>query len=217
VGLSHLFELNRVQIRGNQYGWVNTDVDCLPGMPLEIQASGSIDFNNFPGWGDEFTPDGDPSSQSREGALGWGSPYPCQHGQLVARIGHSAVFPVGVYKNFHSRDRGPLFLGHNDTKKVDDNGGAFEVRVCMPVQAIRKRPQQVGGNPGVQLTFELPGGISGHATVQFPRWMTKPNPRMEIHDGPAHPTDPARGVFCTPLPKLELAFWKIEKYLHFQL
>jgi hypothetical protein len=216
LSLSHIFELAEVQVRGNEYGWVNTRIDCLPGMPLEIQASGSIDFANAPFVGDEFTPDGDPGGgTARADSLGHGV-HGIRHGQLIARIGNGPVFPVGSFKQFRSKDRGPLFLAHNDTKWVADNNGAFLVRVCMPVQAIRRRPVNVGGGRGIELTFEMPWGISGSASVSLPRWMTNHNPQVTIHDAPAHPSDPARGVFCTALPQVDLAFWKIHKCVHIQ-
>ena len=160
---------------------------------------------------------GDPRRRALPGSLGYGSAYPTLHGQLVARIGNGPVFPVGSYKQFQARDRGPLFVAHNDTQQVSDNSGAFEVRVCMPVQALRRRVvPRGGGGRGMELTFEMPWGISGSASIDLPRWMTNPNPKVTLHDAPTHPSDPARGTFCTELPPVDLAFWKIRKCVHVQ-
>ncbi len=199
MSLSHLFTLSEVTVEGARYGWVNTKIDVVPGMPLEIQGSGSIDFCNPFGANinhDILTPDGDPRRAGGETSLGWGSRAPCRHGQLVARIGNSHVFPIGTMRRIRAEHAGPLLVGHNDTNKVDDNSGEFEVRVCIPVDAVRG---QRTPNNGFQLSFEGPGGINGGAFVNLPTWLNKPNFKFKVHGAPGHGQNIERGLFCLPI------------------
>ncbi len=210
--LDELFTLKALSIEGNQYGWVNTEIDVHPGMPLQIQGTGSINFCNFMGQQWWFTPDGEEGKASLPESLGYGVAG-TRHAMLLGRINRT-VFPVGDLLRFKVQERGTLFLAHNDTKVVSDNEGHWDVRICVPVQAVQgqRRP----GTPAFDLQFTGPFGISAQASLNLPSWMTNPRPRFELHDGPAHGTNIERGLLCTQVEIAIVGPLKLRKCIHLQ-
>jgi hypothetical protein len=193
MNLDEVFQMgNVIQVRGDEYGWVNTGLDLRRGQPVEIQGSKAINFCNWGDW--RFTPDGEDGQIAREGSLGYGVPG-IKHAQLIGMInGH--IFPIGKLWRGKIPENGTLMVAHNDTKQVGDNDGEFEVRVVTPVTAVqgRRNPQQPGA---FQMSFTGPLGITGSAQINLPSWMTSPRPKFTVHKRPAHPSDPAHGMLCT--------------------
>ena len=215
MDLSDLFELGETQIQGREYGWVNTRIDVHPGMPLEIQGSGSINFCNVLGMQYWFTPDGEAGKPAMPESLGYGVPG-VRHAMMIGRIGNGPIFPVGSFLHFQSYGEGPLLLAHNDTKDVNDNDGAWTARVYIPVVAINGQ-RRAPGNPAFDVQFSGPWGINGQLTVNLPNWIQHPAPHFSMHEGPAHGTDPQHGLFCVAT---EIPIWgpiRFNRCLHIQL
>jgi hypothetical protein len=215
MNLSEIFELEQVQVRGEQYGWVNTKVDVRPGMPIQIQGSGAINFCNAFGQQWFFTPEGQEGHAARPESLGFGIGG-IKHAMLIGRIGNGHIFPIGSFIRFQSREQGPLFVAHNDTKQVSDNDGAWDVRVCMPVDSV-KGQRRATGSSAFDVQFGGLWGINGQLSINLPAWIKNPNPRFSIHSGASHGSNIERGMMCV---ESDVPIWgpiRFKKCIHIQM
>ena len=214
MSLMELFEVARVSVRGEEYGFTATEVHVKKGMPIRIDGWGSINFCNALGQEWWFGPEGQPNTAARQDSLGYGVPG-CRHAMLIGRIGRT-VFPIGASRVFQAPASGMLGVGHNDTKTVKDNNGEFDVRVSIPVTALRARVGRPGGNRAAEIQFNLPWGISGGAQLNLPSWVNSPRPKFSFHAPPSHRANVSGGLFCAQID-LPIPFWNPKLCVHVTL
>jgi len=107
-----------IQVPGNQR-WVSTPLRVRQGDSVRFSVTGRVQLSDNPE--DVAVPDGSLRQRRAPGA-----PIPQSlAGQLIARVGNSAPFPVGASATITMPADGQLFVGINDDEMGDNTGDFF--------------------------------------------------------------------------------------------